>query len=224
METVTLKVEKRDLNVKAKDYRLRSKVTLEYYGKGIENMQLVADYQDFRKAYIKAGKSIVLNLEVEGQKDQYALMHEVDYHPVTDEYLHIDLMHVDLNKELTTKIPLEFIGIAPAVKDLQGTLTVSHEALEVKCLAKDLVSLLEVDISVLEDFNSVIKVSDVNVPETLTLLTDLDDAVVTVTAPREEEEELPVEAAEGAEGAAEGEEGAEGAEGAEAEGGEKKEG
>jgi large subunit ribosomal protein L25 len=222
METVKLKVEKRDPAIKAKDYRKDSKVILEYYGKDVENIGMVADYQEFRRAFAKSGKSTMLELEL-GDKSLNVLVHDVDYHPVTDEYIMIDVVHVDLNKEVTTKVPLEFVGTSLAVKDEQGTLMTSLDALEVKCLAKDLLHSLEVDISGLVDFNSAIKVSDIKVPEGITVITDLDELVATVIAPKEEEEEpIVAEGVEGEEGeGGEGEEG-EGGEGEEGEGGEEK--
>ena len=215
METVKLKVEKRDSAIKAKDYKKNGKILLEYYGKGIENISMIADYQEFRRAFAKSGKSTVMELELDG-KSLNVLVHDVDYHPVTDKYIMIDVLHVDLNKEVTTKIPLEFVGTSLAVKEAQGTLMTSLEALEVKCLAKDLLHSLEVDISGLVDFSCVIKVSDIKVPEALTVLVDADEVVATVIAPKEEEEEEVPVAAEGEEGEA-----AEGAEG-EGEGGEEK--
>jgi len=217
METVKLQAKSRDMSEKAKDTRKAGFVTAEYYGKGVENQQLMMDYQAFRRAYNEAGKATVIELEIDGEDKIYALIHEVDYHPVTDEYTHVDLIHVDLNKEISAKIPFEFIGEAPAVREQQGTLMSALDGVEVKCIARDLISSIEVDISCLVEFSDVIKISDLKLPESFTLVTDPEEAVATVSPPREEEEEpIPVEGEEGEEG----EEGAEGAEGAEGEGGE----
>lgn len=183
---------------------------------GVENKQLLIGYQDFRRAYRDAGKSTVLELEVDGEAKVYALIHEVDYHPVSDQYMHVDLIHVDLNKEIHAKIPFEFVGEAPAVRELQGTFMSALDGVEVKCIAKDLISSIEVDISGLKEFSDVIKVADLKLPESFTLVTDPEEAVATVAPPREEEEEpVPAEGEEGEEGAAEGGEEGEG----EAEGG-----
>lgn len=228
METVKLSVKKRDMGVKAKEQRRQGFVTGEYYGKGVENISLAIPYQDFRKAYKKSGKSTILDLEIEGEKPTHALVHEVDYDPVSDEYIHVDFIHVDLDKEVSTKIPFVFVGVSPAVKDLQGTFNTAMDGVEVKCLARDLISSIEVDISSLVDFSSVIRVSDLKVPSTVTILTPLDGVIATVTPVKEEKVEAPVvpagevpvegaAPAEGAEGAA-----AAGAEGAKSEAGQKK--
>jgi len=219
METVKLKATKRDMDVKPKDYREQGFVTAEYYGGGVENQSLLIDYQDFRRAYKAAGKSTVLELELGDGKTTYALIHEVDYHPVSDQYIHVDFLHIDLNKDVVTKIPLVFVGEPPAVKELKGTFVHALEAVEVKCLAKDLVSSMDVDVSSLVDFNSVIRVSDLKFPEGYTVMADPNDTVAIVTPTREEKEEevvpvdqIPVAGEEGKVG----EEGAEGEAGGEA--------
>ena len=137
METVKLNAKKREGEMKAKDLRKTGFVTAEYYGAGVENISLQMDYQDFRRAYRDAGKSTVVELAVDGADAVYALVHEVDYDPVTDKYIHVDFLHVDLNKEITTKVPFEFLGEAPAVRELQGTLMTALDGVEVKCVDAD---------------------------------------------------------------------------------------
>lgn len=183
------------MSVKPKDQRKQGFVTAEYYGSGVENQSLTIDYQDFRRAYKAAGKSTVLELNIDDAEKAYALVHEVDYHPVSDQYIHVDLVHVDLNKDVTTKIPLNLVGEPPAVKELKGTLMQALEGVEIKCLARDLISSMDVDVSVLVDFNSIIRVSDLKFPEGFTVLAEPDETVAIVTPPREEKEEeiIPVD-------------------------------
>lgn len=228
METVQLNVTKRDPNVKAKDCRKQGKITAEYYGKGIENQSFMIDYQTFRKVYVKAGRSTVLDLMVDGSdKPIHALVHEVDYDPVSDQYMHIDFVHVDLDKEVETKIPLVFVGVPLAVKDLHGTLTTALEAIEVRCLARDLIHSIEVDVSPLVLFSDVIRVKDLKVPSNMRVMNDLEATVATVAPPKEEKEEEVVVAPEDIpvinEKKEEGAEGEAGAEGGEGGGGGKKE-
>ena len=209
MDFVQLVAEKRDTALKPKHLRSKSILPAEFYGHGKENLSLQMDYQAFRHAYKKAGESTVIELEVGGQKEPITvLVHEIQYDPMTGKILHVDFKNVRMDEEVNTNIPLEFVGIAPAVKDLSGILMTNISELEVKCLPKYLVHSIEVDITSLEDFNAVIHVSDLIVPENIEVITDPERSVVTVMAPREEEEEIPVESEEGEEG----EEGAEGEE------------
>ncbi|PIQ77274.1 50S ribosomal protein L25 [Candidatus Peregrinibacteria bacterium CG11_big_fil_rev_8_21_14_0_20_46_8] len=204
-EDIVLELEQRDLQQKAKRLRSKSRIPAVYYGQGQKNMHLTADYQTFRKLYEKAGSSTVIQLSVDGKKYP-VLVHDVDYDAVTDQIAHIDFKHVDMNKEVTAEIKIEIIGVAPAVKNLGGTLEVNKHSLEIKCLPKDLIHSIQVDVSGLEELNSSIHVQDLKVPSTVEILAEPEETVVKVSVPRQEvEEEKPEEAAEVAEGEAAGE-------------------
>jgi len=209
METYTIDVTQGQYAT-AKDARNAGRIPMIYYGKGSENVNVSVDYQDFRRTYEKAGKSAIINLKNEEGKEIPVLVHEIQYHPVSDEMIHIDLMVVNLNKVIHTEIPLTFVGDAPAIRELAGMFMNNKDVVNVECLPKDLPHEIEVDISSLVDFNCSITVADVKAPEGVTILDADDINIATVTAPREEEEEAPVEAV-----AVEGEEGEEGEEGGE---------
>lgn len=215
MDIIPLEAKLRDLNKSAKALRGERKIPAIYYGRGQKNIHLELDYHTFRKVFKKTGESTLIDLKVEGQKEPIkVLVHNVQYEPVQDTFQHVDFIHVVMTESITTKVPIEFTGMSSAVKDLGGILTVSKHELEIKCLPLDLPHSIEVDISSLVDFNTVIHVSDVEISDKVEILDSLEDSVVTVTMPKEEKEEEPeVE---------EGEEGVEGEEG-EGEEGEKKE-
>ncbi len=205
----------------AKEARNSGRIPMIYYGKGVEPVNFSADYQDFRRLYLKAGKSAIITLKNEQDKEFAVLVHEIQYDPVTDNIIHVDLMTVDMNKAITTEIPLEFVGISSAVKEDGGILVTSKDKISIECLPKDLIPSIEVDISPLVDFSVSITVGDIKVPDTIKVLDAENINVITVSQPRVEEEPEVEAPAEGEEG----EEGAEGAEGeAPAEGGESKEG
>ena len=212
MDTVTLKLEDRDTSVRAKDYLSQGQIPVEYYGKGVDNRSMKVDYQTFRRLYNKAGGNTIVEVEVNGKDKFNALIHNVDYHPVTDTIMHAELINVRMDQEIHTQVPLNFVGIAPAVKEMGGILTTNTMEIEVKCLPKDLIHEVEVDISGLVDFHSFIRIEDLNVPKTVEVLNQPDDVVATCVAPRVEEEPEPAAAGADNEGgeAAEGDASAEG--------------
>ena len=63
-----------------------------------------------------------------------------------------------------------------------------------ECLHGDLVDHMDLDISVLESFDDVIKISNLKLPQGLEAVSETDDVVVTLIKPKEEEEEAPAEA------------------------------
>ena len=183
-------------------------------------MSLQVDYQEFRRAYKAGGTNTILELSVDEGKEKFnVLIHDMNFDPVTDVIRHVDLINVRMGQKLTTKIPLEFVGTAPAVKELGGVLVYHLNEVEIECLPKDLIHSVEVNIESLADFHTYIRIKDLSFPETIAVLHEEEDVVINAVAPREEEVDEPV-VAEGEE-LAEGEEAAEGAEAAE--GGEKSE-
>ncbi len=211
MDTITLEVQTRNKNEKAKDLLKKDLIPIEYYGHGVENKSFQVDYQTFRKVFRKAGYNTIIDLVVDG-KDRYSvIVQEIAQDPVSDKMVHVDLINVRTDEELHTAIPLEFTGIAPAVKELAGVLVKHLEEIDVKCLPKDLIHSVTVDLSVIVDFNSYVRVKDLKVPATIHVLNPLDDVVVTAVPPRAEEEEV-APAVEAAAVTPEGEVPAEGAE------------
>lgn len=187
MEKITLKAQKRDKSQKAKVIRRQKMIPAEYYGHGIENESLQLDYSTFLKAFRQAGENTIINLEIEGNGSKNVLVHNVDYHPVTDEFAHVELINVRMDEEVNTNIPVRLEGTAPAVKDLGGTLVQVLDELEVKCLPKDLVHEFILNVDSLVDFNAALYVKDIKVPAAITIVNDLEQMVASVSAPREEE-------------------------------------
>ena len=93
-----------------------------------------------------------------------------------------------MSEKVKVKIPLHFVGEAPAVKALGGTLVKNLTEVEVECLPGDLPRDIEVSIVPLETFENAIRVSDLKVDEKVTILGNTEEVVVTVAAPRTEEE------------------------------------
>ena len=87
----------------AKALRRNGKIPGIFYYKGEENIKLSFDRQTLLKTLHKGGH--IFELDLEGTK-QYAMIKEVQYHPVTDEIIHIDLMRVRRDEKITISVPL----------------------------------------------------------------------------------------------------------------------
>ena len=141
------------------------------------------------------------------------MVKELQTHPVTGQFLHIDFYEVDLTSKISAMIPVTITGKSQGVED-GGILQIVRRELEVLCLPTAIPETVEVDISELEIGGS-IHVNEIALPSDVELPEDVDFTVITVLAPKLEEE--VVEEEELAEGEEETEEGApEAAEGEEA--------
>lgn len=152
------------------------------YGAGSETTSIVLEYKDFDKMFQMAGASTLIDLSLDGKETGKVLVQEVQYNPVNDRIIHVDLRRIDMNKPLTAMVELNFIGESPAVKAEGGTLVRAIQKVEVKCLPKDLVNKIDVSVDVLKTFKDAVKVKDLNLPAGVTILgLNSEDVVVTAT-------------------------------------------
>lgn len=160
------------------------------YGAGKDNISLVLDYNGFVKLHETAGVSSLIDLSIDDKDDSKVLIHNLQYDPVTDRVNHVDLRRIEMGKEMTATIVLNFIGEAPAVKEAGGTLVKNTESLEVKCLPKDLVSEIEVDLSSLKTFDDVLRVKNLSIPSGIEVTSPTPEDVVAKAVPALTEEQL----------------------------------
>jgi large subunit ribosomal protein L25 len=165
------------------------------YGKGKENQNLTVSVHDFEKMYREAGTSSIVLLDIEGDGNKNVLVQEVAYDAYTSKPEHADFYEVSMTEKITTTIPLVFIGDSVAVIEMDGTLTTNKDEVEIECLPADLPHNIEVDISVLTDFETAIHVSDLKIPAGVEIKDDPEEMVATVEPPRSEEELAELEEA-----------------------------
>jgi len=177
------------------------------FGHGLDSTSVSVDAHDFELLRRRTGQNALVDLSIGGEKSQPVLIHGVQVHPVTRRPLHVDLFLVRMTEELTVDVPLVSIGLSSAVETDGGTLLHALESVRVKALPDHLPQSIEYSIESLVDFDTTIHVRDLEIPSDVTLLTDPDEVVAKVQAPRVEVEEEPVvaEGAEGEEAEAEGE-------------------
>jgi large subunit ribosomal protein L25 len=182
------------------------------YG-GEENVLFTAEANELRHI-IYTHNVFVVNLDIDGKKYK-AILKDSQFHPVSDEVLHLDFIQVSDDKPAIVELPVQISGNSEGIR-AGGKLRQRRRYLKVKGLIKNLPEFLNIDITdlVIGDF---IKVEDLEY-DNLELLDPSRAMVVGVSASRLSKgmEEGELEGAEGEEGA----EGAEGAEGETAEGGE----
>jgi large subunit ribosomal protein L25 len=196
------------------------------FGHGISSENVSLDAHDFELLRRRAGQNALIDLSVDGKKARPVLVHGVQVHPVHRRPLHVDLFLVRMTEELIVDVPVVATGTSLAVENLNGTLLHPIESVRIRALPDHLPQSIEYSIDGLVDFDAVVKVSDLTIPDDVTLLTDPEEVIakvlqsrlqVEVEAEKAEEAEAAAEAAEGegeaaAEGEAEGEESESGSE------------
>nr|MBI2903865.1 50S ribosomal protein L25 [Chloroflexota bacterium] len=128
----------------------------------------------------------LIDLDVHGENHK-ALVREIQRNFVTDEILHVDFYEVAMDRVMRVYVPVRQVGVAPAVTLLGGILVRGLADIEIECLPGDLISGIEVDLTVLKAIGDSVHVSDLQVPSTIKVLTHGDEQVARVTYASTEE-------------------------------------
>ena len=180
------------------------------YGHDTAATPLVLDRLEFQKAFIKSGRTHLVDLVVDGTRTEKVLVREIQTHPRRLGPIHVDFYKVSLEEKITVEVPVHLVGESAAVKRGDADILQPIHAVRVECLPTDIPEAFEVDLTPLEEIESELRISDLNVPKGVTVLIDQDELVVKIVHRRELkiEEEVPVAEAvvvgEGEEAAAEG--------------------
>jgi large subunit ribosomal protein L25 len=210
-----LDVRSRDANGSRAARRLRrtGRVPGVLYGGGDESVGFDVDARDLRLALASAGA--VLDLSVDGGKATPVVLKEAQRDPVRGDTVHVDLLRVRLDQAIHAVVPLELSGAedTPGVKE-GGILEQIVRELNVEALPTAIPESVVHAVGEMQ-IGDTIGLDAVVMPEGVTLLDDVEDAVVATLSPPklqteeetevEEETELVGEGEEGAEAATEGE-------------------
>jgi len=186
-----LTVKKRNIfGRKTKVLRKQGLIPAELYGHSIPNLHLSVSLKDFQLVYKEAGKNSVVDLVVSEDKDRRPVMiHEVSLNPVNDEIMNIDFYQIRLDEKIIVQVPLEFKGLAPAVKDKGGVLIKSLQEVEVEALANNIPHNITVDLTKIVNIGENIHVRELDVPSGVKMLLDGETVVATVVEKAAEEEQ-----------------------------------
>ena len=136
-----------------------------------------------------SGANTLFDLDLGGRKRK-VILKECQREPVKGQILHADFYEVALDKTIEVKIHLEVTGVPVGVKVQGGVLDFVTRELEVECLPTEIPDKIVVDVSNLE-LGKHLRVSDLQVPDKVKVLTEPDVVIVHVVAPRAEEEVAP---------------------------------
>ena len=185
---LTIKVEKRDLKEKLDLLRENKRIPAVYYGSKTASTPISLDLREFSKVLKEAGETTIISLETDGGVLE-TLIHDVQIDPVNNLPIHVDFYVVEKGQKVEVDIPIEFEGVAPAVKNKGGVLVKVTHHITVSADPNNIPHEIIVDISGLEDFDSQIFIRDIVLPPGVVAVTDESEMVASVAAPQEEEAE-----------------------------------
>lgn len=164
------------------------------YGPGAEPVLLSVNISDFDQVLKKSGASqLLLNLVIQDSETytRSAMVKELQTHPVSRNFLHVDFYEIAMDRKIRVKVPIVTTGMAKGV-ELGGVLQIIRREIEVLCLPFEVPESFEIDIADL-DIGDSIHVRDISQEGEIEFLEDENFTVVTLLVPKIEEEEEPAE-------------------------------
>ena len=172
-----------------KAFRRQGLVPCNLYGLGMDNVLFTVDAKEL-KGLTNTPKSYIVDLKLDNGQAYTAILHELQWHPVTDECLHVDFLAVNEVKPIAIMVPLVISGHAAGVQRGGKFYQLLRE---VKVCAKmaDLPDSLPIDITPLQ-LDQQFKAGDLQV-ENVTILTQKGAVICGVKSTRNSVAEAPAE-------------------------------
>ncbi len=202
-------------NGPARALRRNGQIPAVLYGPHTDPVMLAVSIKELEQVLKNSNVAqIILKLIIQNGKKitKPAMIKEMQTHPITRAYLHVDFYEIDMQRPIKVMVPVVTRGKSVGV-ELGGTLQVIRRELEVQCLPGDMPEAIEIDVSDL-DIGDSIHVQEIPLGENVEFTADVNFTVITVLSPKVEAvEEAEEEELEEGEEVAEGEEGEPAAEG-----------
>lgn len=163
-------------------------VPAQLYQKGEENLNLQVVEKELDKIVNEAGTSTIIKLIVDGNEHN-VLIRDFQKHPFKNQYLHVDFLGVNMNEAIKVSVPVVLLNRDNIA--LQPSVLLQHlEEIEIETLPKHIPSQVELDVENMQ-YNDSFSVKDLEIvnDENITVLTNLEEVVVTLQEPQEEVEE-----------------------------------
>jgi large subunit ribosomal protein L25 len=198
MEIRELTVERRDGRGKGAARRLRraGRVPAVLYGAVAEPLALSVAPKDVQRVlHARAAGGVLVNVRLPGEPEpRTAVVRDLQFHPVLETLLHVDLQAVRMDEEITVEVPVHVVGEAAGVKEQSGILQFLLRSVQVACLPTLIPERLDADVSALR-IHDVLTVADLRLPEGVRVTTSASQPIVTVAPPAAEEVAAPAAAA-----------------------------
>ncbi len=191
MAQSTLYVMRRDKTGKsvAKKIRREGAIPAVLYGRETKSVPLTVNPLDLKKALsTDAGENTLLEIHIKGDGEEItkiALLRDVQYDYLKSRPIHFDFQEVMMKELITVKIPIRIVGKAQGIQE-GGILEEIMREIEVECLPASIPNVIDVDVTQLGIGDS-LHISDLVLPESITVLQEPEQTIVTILSPVMEE-------------------------------------
>ena len=166
------------------------------YGDRTAASSIELDAHEFERVFARTGRTQLIDLVVDGGRPHKVLVKEVQISPRRNLPVHVDFHQVSLREKLQVDVPVVVTGEAEPVRRGDADVLQVLHAVRVECLPNDIPEAVEADVAGLDHVDAGIRVSDLELPRGVAVVTDPEELVVKLAARRvaAEEEAAPVAA------------------------------
>ena len=194
MNELKLNAQLRDVKGTGASRQLRREniVPAQLYQRDKENVNLQVVAKELDKIIAEAGTSTIISLVIDGE-DHKVLIRDYQRHPYKNQYLHVDFLGVNLDEKLRVSVPVVLLNRDDIY--VQPSVLMQHlEEIEIEALPMDIPSQAELDVQTME-YDDTFYVKDLELvnDDKIEILTDLEETIVTLTEPEEEDLDEEVE-------------------------------
>jgi large subunit ribosomal protein L25 len=169
------------------------------YGHKVDPIAITMELKESTRVLNNTTSSSVIFINLEGT-EHAVLVRERQRDYLKNRFIHVDFQAVSQTEKIRAEVSIVMVGHAPAVKDFNGVVVEGINSVHVEALPKDLPERFTVDISGLVQIGDSLTLSDIAIPEGVTVLDPLDEMIILINAPAAEEvEEVAVEETTGVE-------------------------
>ncbi|MFE8704035.1 50S ribosomal protein L25/general stress protein Ctc [Cytobacillus sp. FJAT-54145] len=155
------------------------------YGTNVESKSIYLNGTEFIKIMRDVGRNGVISLDVDGSKHNVVLS-DYQFDPIKNEVIHADFLAVDMSKEITAEVRVNLVGDAAGVKD-GGVLQQPLHTVSVTATPANIPQTIDVDVTNLQ-VGETISIGDIKVSQNFHINHDEEETIVSILAPRQEEE------------------------------------
>ena len=182
MANLRLKATHREVTGKKSRFLRRQGITPAHiYGHDIKSLTLQCDTAELQHLIAQAGKTRLLDLEIDGEKPRSVFVREIQQDAITRQLLHVDFYQVKRTEKIAVDVPIVFVSEAPAMKGKGRLLVHGITSLNIECLPGNVPPQIEVDLSPLQEVEQAIHVKDIVLGPDITVNADPELLVVKVS-------------------------------------------
>ena len=191
-DRISLQLQTRtELGKKVRRLRRQGVIPVHLYGPGIDPQALQCQGPELTSTISKAGRNTPISVTVEGETGEHlAFVREVQRDPLRGSILHVDFLRTEATQRVSAEVPVVITGDSPGARETGGTVVQQLYAVTVEALPLDMPRDISVDLVALTQEEPVIRVGDITLPATVTMLNEANDVVARIQAARVVEVEV----------------------------------